>query len=180
VQQQPVLENSSIKNQTTTPVFWVRDIPVYGDVILSPMAGFSDKPYRLICREYGSAMSYSEFVSVEGILYGNARTQQMLKFDPSESPMVFQMFGKDEAKIETAARKIEELGPDIVDLNMGCSVRKVSGRGSGAALLKDPARIGRIFRRLTRALTVPVTGKIRLGWDQDSLKLSGSGQSVRG
>jgi len=151
------------------PHFMVRDIPVYGDLILSPMAGFSDKPYRLICREYGSAMSYTEFVSADGILHGNERTRQMLEFAPSESPVVFQIFGSDEDVIERAARKIEQFGPDIIDLNMGCSVKKVSGRGSGAALLKDPAKIGRIFNRLSRVLTVPVTGKIRLGWDQNSL-----------
>jgi len=151
------------------PTFMIRHIPVYGDVILSPMAGFSDKPYRLICREYGSAMSYTEFVSADGILHANERTKQMLAFDPSESPMVFQIFGSDERILEEAARRIEQLGPDIVDINMGCSVRKVSGRGAGAALLLNPAKIGRIFARLTKALSVPVTGKIRLGWDADSL-----------
>lgn len=153
----------------TTPTFYVQNIPVYGDVILSPMAGFSDLPYRLICREYGSAMSYTEFVSADGILHESERTFEMLKFAPSESPMVFQIFGSDEKLLEEAARKIEQLGPDIIDLNMGCSVRKVAGRGAGAALLRDPAKIGRIFRRLSRALSVPVTGKIRLGWDSDSL-----------
>lgn len=152
-----------------SPTFHIQNIPVYGDVILSPMAGFSDLPYRLICREYGSAMSYTEFVSADGILHENERTFEMLKFAPSESPMVFQIFGSDEKLLEDAARKIEQLGPDIIDLNMGCSVRKVAGRGAGAALLRDPAKIGRIFRRLSRALSVPVTGKIRLGWDSDSL-----------
>lgn len=156
-------------NSQNSPNFFIRNIPVYGDVILSPMAGFSDMPYRLICREYGSAMSYTEFVSADGIAHGNDRPMEMLKFDPSESPMAFQIFGNDETKLEEAARKIEQLGPDIIDLNMGCSVRKVSGRGSGAALLKEPAKIGRIFTRLTKALSVPVTGKIRLGWDNDSL-----------
>lgn len=151
------------------PTFMIRDIPVYGDLILSPMAGFSDKPYRLICREYGSAMSYTEFVSVDGILHSNDRTQQMLAFDPSEKPMTFQVFGSDEAKIEEAARQIEQLGPTILDLNMGCSVPKVAGRGAGAALLREPAKIGRIFSRLTRALSIPVTGKIRLGWDDNAL-----------
>lgn len=153
----------------TSPTFYIQNIPVYGDIILSPMAGFSDLPYRLICREYGSAMSYTEFVSADGILHENERTFEMLKFSPSESPMVFQIFGSDEKLLEEAARKIELLGPDIIDLNMGCSVRKVAGRGAGAALLRDPAKIGRIFRRLSRALSVPVTGKIRLGWDSDSL-----------
>lgn len=151
------------------PNFMIRHIPVYGDVILSPMAGFSDKPYRLICREYGSAMSYTEFVSADGILHANERTAQMLDFDPSEQPMTFQIFGSDEDKIEAAARQIEALGPDIIDLNMGCSVPKVSGRGAGAALLREPAKIGRIFARLSRMLSVPVTGKIRLGWDSQSL-----------
>ncbi len=93
----------------------------------------------------------------------------MLAFDSSECPMVFQIFGKDGVILEEAARKIEQLGPDVIDLNMGCSVRKVSGRGSGAALLRDPAKIGRIFTRLTNALSIPVTGKIRLGWDNESL-----------
>jgi nifR3 family TIM-barrel protein len=154
---------------TPPPTFFIGSIPVYGDLILSPMAGFSDKPYRLICREYGSAMSYTEFVSVDGLLHANERTFQMLAFDPSERPIAFQIFGSDEVKIEEAARRIEQLGPDIIDLNMGCSVPKVSGRGAGAALLKEPAKIGRIFARLTRAVLVPVTGKIRLGWDEQSL-----------
>jgi nifR3 family TIM-barrel protein len=153
----------------TQPTFVIRDIPVYGDLILSPMAGFSDLPYRLICREYGSAMSYTEFVSADGILYENDRTRRMLAYDPIERPVTFQIFGNDETLLEEAARRIEPLGPDIIDINMGCSVKKVSGRGAGAGLLKDPAKIGRIFARLTKALSVPVTGKIRLGWDEDSL-----------
>ena len=152
-----------------TPSFFIRNVPVYGDVILSPMAGFSDLPYRLICREYGSALSYTEFVSADGILHANDRTWQMLAFDPTERPMIFQIFGNSEDILEEAARKIEPLGPDIIDINMGCSVKKVSGKGSGAALLREPAKIGRIFKRLTGALSVPVTGKIRLGWDEESL-----------
>jgi len=152
------------------PIFKIRDIPVYGDLILSPMAGFSDKPYRLICREYGSAMSYTEFVSADGILHNNERTLEMLRFDPAEHPtVVFQIFGHDETTLAEAARRIEQLGPDIIDLNMGCSVKKVSAKGSGAALLKDPAKIARIFARLNKAVSVPITGKIRLGWDDESL-----------
>ena len=153
---------------TTEPAFYVRDVPIYGNLILSPMAGFSDLPFRLICREYGSAMSYSEFVPAEAILYGVQKTLRMLTFDPTERPVVFQFFGNDEVKLEAAARRLEELGADIVDLNMGCSVKNVSGRGAGAGLLRDPAKIGRIFARLTRAVSTPVTGKIRLGWDDSS------------
>ncbi len=147
------------------PVFWVRNLPIYGEVVLAPMAGFSDLPYRMIARDFGSAMGYTEFVSVDGILQGNRKTLRMLDFHPSEYPMTFQVFGSDENKIVEACQRIEQLGPHIIDLNMGCSVAKVSGRGAGAALLCTPDKIGRIFNRLSKLLSVPVTGKIRLGWD---------------
>jgi nifR3 family TIM-barrel protein len=146
----------------------VRDVPVYGDLILSPMAGFSDLPYRLIARDFGSAMSYTEFVSVDGLLHGNEKTRHLLDFHPSEYPITFQVFGSDEYKIVEACKMIEQWGPTIIDLNMGCSVAKVSGRGAGAGLLCEPAKIGRIFARLSKSLSVPVTGKIRLGWDDKS------------
>lgn len=150
----------------------MRDVPVYGDVILSPMAGFSDLPYRSLCYDYGSAMSYTEFVSAEAIVQGkriNERTLQMLSYAPHEKPITFQIFGNSVEMLVEAAQQIEPLGPSILDINMGCSVRKVSGRGAGAGLLREPDKIGRIFAALTRALSIPVTGKIRLGWDADSL-----------
>jgi nifR3 family TIM-barrel protein len=147
----------------------VRDVPIYGDLILSPMAGFSDLPYRMITRDFGSSMGYTEFVSVDGLLHGNEKTIRMLDYHPSEYPITFQVFGSSEDIIVEACKRIEQMGPTIIDLNMGCSVAKVSGRGAGAGLLCDPPKIGRIFARLTKALSVPVTGKIRLGWDQQSL-----------
>ncbi len=156
-------------NSIQQPTFMVRDIPVYGDLILSPMAGYSDMPYRLICREFGSAMSYTEFVSADGLLHANQRTQEMLRFAAAERPMVFQIFGNSADVLVDAARRIEPLGPDIIDINMGCSARKIAQRGSGAALLKNPPEIARIFAQLSRVLSIPVTGKIRLGWDSTSL-----------
>lgn len=148
------------------PVFHVREIPVYGDLILSPMDGFSDLPYRLICREYGSAMSYTEFTACEALLRNVPAALRQLSYHPSEKPqMSFQIFDANEDHIVAAAQKIETLGPGIIDLNMGCSVSGVSGRGAGAGLLRDPQKIGRIFNRMSKSLTVPVTGKIRLGWD---------------
>ncbi|MBX3049943.1 MAG: tRNA dihydrouridine synthase DusB [Caldilineaceae bacterium] len=159
-------------SSTTQPTFWVRDVPVYGDVILSPMAGFSDLPYRSLCYDYGSAMSYTEFASADAIVQGkeiNERTLRILGYAPHEQPIVFQIFGNSVEILLEAAQRIEPLGPSIIDINMGCSVRKVSGRGAGAGLLREPAKIGRIFAALTRAVSVPVTGKIRLGWDEDSL-----------
>lgn len=152
------------------PSFKVREIPVYGDLILSPMAGFSDLPYRSLCRELGSAMSYTEFGSAGALLHSvNERTLRRFSYREDERPVVFQIFDNDEQRLEGAARLIERLRPDIIDLNIGCSVNKVSGRGAGAGLLREPEKIGRIVRRLTAAVDVPVTGKIRLGWDQQSL-----------
>ncbi len=133
------------------------------------MAGFSDLPYRSLCQEFGSAMSYTEFVSAEAIVQGGGeRTRLMLAASPREYPVVFQIFGNSVELLVEAARRIEALGPHIIDVNMGCSVRKISGKGAGAGLLRDPAKIGRIFRALTRAVSVPVTGKIRLGWDEEN------------
>ncbi len=150
------------------PAFFIRDIPIYGDKILSPMAGFSDLPFRAICREFGSAMSYTEFVAVESILFANPKAHKRLEYDPAERPVVFQIFGADEDLIVQAAQKIQQMKPDIIDLNMGCSAKNVAGRGAGAGLLKTPQKIGNIIRALVAALDVPVTGKIRLGWDDDS------------
>ncbi|MDQ1273010.1 MAG: hypothetical protein QG591_1640 [Planctomycetota bacterium] len=151
-----------------TPRFFVRNIPIYGDLILSPMAGFSDIPFRLICREFGMSMNYTEVISMDGILWKNQKTFKLLNFLPAERPVIFQILGNDEDKIVEACRIIEQLGPDIIDVNMGCSVSDIAGKGAGAGLLKDPAKIGRIFNKLTKVLHVPVTGKIRLGWDNKS------------
>lgn len=152
------------------PAFFVRDIPIYGDLILAPMDGYSDMPFRLICREMGSAMSYTEFVNVDELQSKKwpEKTARKLIFDPSERPMTFQIYGSDENRLIETAERMLELGPSIIDLNMGCSVKSIAGRGAGAGLLRTPNKIERIFRRLTAALPIPVTGKIRLGWDDRS------------
>lgn len=151
------------------PSFWVRDVPIYGDVILSPMAGYSDVPYRAICRAYGSAMNYTEFVPVEALMGRQRRNRfwQRLDRKSGEFPVVFQIFGNDAKKILEAALRIEELEPDIIDVNMGCSTRKVSGRGAGVGMMPQPELIAETFHLLSHYLSVPVSGKIRLGWDDN-------------
>jgi tRNA-dihydrouridine synthase B len=148
--------------------FYVGRVPVYGDVILAPMAGYSDVPYRALCRAYGSAMHYTEFVPVEALLGRRIHSQfrQRLDRQPGERPFVCQIFGADAHKLLAAAQRVEQLGPDVIDVNMGCSTRKVSGRGAGAGMLPQPALVAETFRLLTSHLSVPVTGKIRLGWDE--------------
>lgn len=149
--------------------FNVSDIPIVNDLILAPMDGFSDYPFRSICSRYGSGMSYTAFVSAIDLLQGSETAWHALTYSPSERPVVFQIFDHDENRLLEAAQQIEHLEPDIIDINMGCSVRRVSGRGAGAGLLRDPRKVGRIMKRLSEALTVPVTAKIRLGWDETEL-----------
>ncbi len=152
-----------------TPNFYVRDIPIYGDLILSPMSGYSDRPFRQICHEVGSAMSYTEFVAANAVPMRISSQMKRLEYGPDESPVVMQLFDNDVERLVEAAVVCESLGADIVDINMGCSVKTVAGRGAGAGLLQSPQKIAAIFASLSRRLSIPVTGKIRIGWDHDSL-----------
>ena len=148
-----------------SPTFRVRDVPVYGDALLAPMDGYSDWPFRSLCRGLGSAMSYTEFVKVENILRGFQHVKARLTFQESERPMVFQLYGDDPDLIVKAALRVQELGPDIIDINMGCPAKTVANRGAGVGLMRTPLKIARTFKKLTAALKIPVTGKIRLGWE---------------
>ncbi|HEX8684605.1 MAG TPA: tRNA dihydrouridine synthase DusB [Ardenticatenaceae bacterium] len=150
------------------PNFHVRHIPVYGDLILSPMAGYSDLPFRLICHELGSAMNYTEFVAANAVEVRAPSQMKRLEYHPSEWPLTMQLFDNDVDRLVRAAQVCEELGASIVDINMGCSVSNVAGRGAGAGLLRTPETIARIFSSLAKTLSIPVTGKIRIGWDDES------------
>ncbi len=152
----------------TPPAFTVGTIPVLGRLILAPMDGFSDLPFRSLCHTFGSAMSYTSFVNAAAVIAGASQADADLEFLPQERPVVFQIFDDDEARLERAAVRLMERRPDILDVNMGCSARCVAGRGAGAGLLRQPAKVGRIVNRLSRAVTIPVTAKIRLGWDAAS------------
>ncbi len=153
----------------SAPDFMLRDIPIYGDLILAPMDGFSDIPFRTLCRRFGSSMSYTGFVNAIPLIQGDEQSWRDLDFLPEERPVVFQIFDQSEENLLEAALRIQELKPDAIDINMGCSSRRVSIRGAGAGLLREPDKIGRIIRRLSDALDVPVTAKIRIGWDETSL-----------
>lgn len=154
-------------NESNSPNFYVRDVPIYGDTILAPMDGYSDWPFRSLCRELGSAMSYTEFVKVEKILSRSKEPAKRLFFKDIERPITFQIYGEDPDLILKAALKIQELNPDIIDLNMGCPAKTIADRGAGVGMMPSPLRIARTFRKLVKHLRVPVTGKIRLGWDKN-------------
>ncbi len=147
------------------PTFWVRDIPVFGDAILSPMDGFSDWPFRSMCRKFGSAMSYTEFVRAQHIVMAYQHMAARLTFEEVERPVVFQIYGDDPDQLLQAALKVQDRHPDIIDINMGCPAKTVVHQGAGVGLMRSPLKVARIFRKLTRVLKTPVTGKIRIGWE---------------
>jgi len=154
-------------SETRPPAFFVREIPVHGDAILAPMDGFSDWPFRSLCRSLGSAMSYTEFVRAQHIVQAYEHMTARLTYDEAERPMVFQIYGDDVDELMQAALRVQDKNPDIIDINMGCPARKVVHNGAGVGLMRTPLKIARIFRRLTGVLDVPVTGKIRLGWENN-------------
>ena len=161
--------SSGVPLTETPPTFKVGDLPIHGDLILSPMDGYSAWPFRSLCRERGSAMSYTEFVNVRDILKRPGYVLPKMQFNDDERPVVIQIYGDDPDDFLEAALEVQELGPDIIDINMGCPAKGIANRGAGVGLMRTPLKIARIFRKLTAALEVPVTGKIRLGWDEDCL-----------
>ena len=136
---------------------------------LAPMAAISDAPFRLIARECGSGLTTTEEMDAAALLRGTPRAGEMAAYDPRERPLAMQLLGCDPVALAAAAARCAELGADIVDLNMGCPVRKVTTQGKGAALMKDVPGTARILRAMRRAISVPLTIKIRGGWDDEHL-----------
>lgn len=131
--------------------------------ILAPMAGVTDLPFRMLCREQGAGLVCMEMISAKAISYHNKNTEALMQIHPSEHPVSLQLFGSEPELMAEVARSIEERPFDILDLNMGCPVPKVVNNGEGSALLRSPERIGEIVRQITRAIRKPVTAKIRTG-----------------
>ena len=136
-------------------------------LILAPMAGVTDLPFRLLCREQGAGLLCMEMVSAKAIYYRNKHTEKLLEIDPREHPVSLQLFGSDADILAEIAAQIEERPFDILDFNMGCPGPKVVNNGEGSALMRDPARAEEILRKLVKAVRKPVTVKIRKGFDDD-------------
>jgi len=139
-------------------------------LFLAPMAGVTDLPFRRICREFGAEVTYSEFVSSEGIVRLNEKTLRYMTMDSSERPVGIQLFGQDPQVLAHAAAFVESrFKPDIIDLNFGCPVPKVVKKGGGSAILRDLNRVHAVASAVVKAVKIPVTAKIRSGWDEKSL-----------
>ena len=149
----------------------IKNIKIDNQVVLAPMAGISNSAYRRICKEMGCGLIYAEMVSDKAISFHNEKTLDMLYMTEEERPIVQQIFGTDVDSFVYAAKYIEkEMKPDIIDINMGCPVPKVALRAqAGSALLKNPEKIYDIVSNVVKAVNVPVTVKIRSGWDNNSI-----------
>lgn len=136
-------------------------------VILAPMAGVSDLPFRLLCREQGAGLVCMEMVSAKAIAYHNRNTEKLMEINDREHPVSLQLFGSDPDLMAEIAAQIEDKPFDILDINMGCPVPKIVGNGEGSALMKNPKLIGEIITKVSRAIKKPLTVKFRKGFDDD-------------
>lgn len=145
----------------------IGDVTLDNPLILAPMAGVTDLPFRLLCKEQGAGLLCMEMVSARAIYYGNRNTEALLAIDERETPVSLQLFGSDPDIISEMAKRIEERPFSILDINMGCPVPKVAGNGEGCALMKNPALVEAIVSKTVKAIRKPVTVKIRKGFDQN-------------
>jgi len=140
-------------------------------IILAPMEDVTDISFRLICKRLGADLMFTEFVNSEGLIRNSEKTKLKMFFLPEERPIGIQIYGNLETSMERAAQMAEELQPDLIDINAGCWVRKVVGRGAGAGLLREPATMRQIISSVVKAVKLPVTVKTRLGWDDKSIQI---------
>lgn len=142
----------------------IGSLQLSNNIILAPMAGISDLPYRRLMKRFGAGLVFTEMVSANGLIRAGLRTRELLRSHPEERPLGLQLFGDDPAVLATAAALVAEDG-ELLDINMGCPVNKVIRSGAGSALLREPLRIARIIAAVRRAWSKPLTVKIRSGWD---------------
>lgn len=147
----------------------IGSVTLPNNLILAPMAGVTDLPFRLLCKEQGAGLLCMEMVSAKAILYKNRNTESLLEIDPRENPVSLQLFGSDPEIISNIAHQIEDRPFDILDLNMGCPVPKIVNNGEGSALMKNPKLAGEIIRETVKAIDKPVTVKIRKGFDDEHI-----------
>lgn len=145
----------------------IGNVNFQNNVVLAPMAGVTDLPFRLLCREQGVGLLCMEMVSAKAIYYNNKNTEELMRIEPEENPVSLQLFGSDPYIMSEMAKRIEEKPFDILDVNMGCPVPKVVNNGEGSALMKNPTLVREIVTAMSKAIRKPLTVKIRKGFDED-------------
>jgi tRNA-dihydrouridine synthase B len=147
----------------------IGNVELANNVFLAPMAGVTDLAFRAICKQFGCGLTYTEMVSAKGMYYKSENTKAMLALAPGERPAAMQIFGSDADIMASIAIEVEQAGADIIDINMGCPTPKIVKNGDGSALMLKPMLIAEIVKKVSTAVTVPVTVKIRKGWDESSI-----------
>ncbi len=148
---------------------YIGEVKIENNIFLAPMAGITDMAFRLICKSFGCGLVYTEMVSAKGLYYKNENTINLVKIDERERPVTFQIFGREPEIMAYSAAQLERLGADIIDINMGCPTPKIVNNGDGCALMNEPELSGRIITAVASAVSIPVTVKIRKGWDDESI-----------
>ncbi len=147
----------------------IGNVQIKGKAILAPMAGISDRAFRELCTSFGASLALSEMVSAKGISYKSKKSAQLMVLSKEERPCGVQIFGDSPKVLAEAAEFAIQFSPDIIDINMGCPAPKICNNGNGAALMKNPNLCGEIVKEVTRTVDIPVTVKIRKGWDENSV-----------
>ncbi len=147
----------------------IGNVAIERTAALAPMASVADRAYRYICKEQGAAYMVSEMISAKGLCYSDRKTEELCTVTDTERPYALQLFGDEPEFMARAAEKLMAYSPDIIDINMGCPVPKIAGNGSGSALMKDTEKAYSIARAVVGAVDIPVTAKIRAGWDSTSI-----------
>lgn len=147
----------------------IGNVKIEGNLILGPMAGVTDLPFRILCKEQGADLIYTEMVSAKGIQYNNKNTESLLCVKEEERPVALQLFGADPYIMSETAKRIEHRNFDILDINMGCPVPKVVNNGEGSGLMKEPKLVGEIVRAVSSSISKPLTIKIRKGFTESSV-----------
>ncbi|WP_300671620.1 tRNA dihydrouridine synthase DusB [Desulfoluna sp.] len=145
--------------------FTIGQIELESPTIMAPLAGVTNLPFRLMVKEMGAGLVVSEMVSANGMIYESDKTYRLMESRPEEKPLSVQLFGSDPANMAEAARRVEATGAEMIDINCGCSVKKVLKTGSGSALMDKPALAEEIFKAVRKAISIPLTVKMRSGWD---------------
>ncbi len=147
--------------------FYIGNVKIEKTAALAPMASVADRAYRALCKENGAAYMVSEMISAKGLCYSDRKTEELCTVMENERPYALQLFGDDPYFMAEAAKKLMKYSPDIIDVNMGCPVPKIVGNGAGSALMKNPSLAAEIVSAMVKAVPVPITVKIRKGWDEE-------------